>query len=94
MTKPGDSLTTNWEEKYEKEHKLRQEAEGELSIIKTTSVTNSPEMRAANEEINTLKNKIADLEEALKSKDINNIDNNKLISINSYDKLIKYRQFY
>jgi len=69
MTKPGDSLTTNWEEKYEKEHKLRQEAEGELSIIKTTSVTNSPEMRAANEEINTLKNKIADLEEALKSKD-------------------------
>ena len=32
--------------------------------------------------------------EALKGKDINNIDNNKLISINSYDKLIKYRQFY
>ena len=50
-------------------HKKVREAEGELSIIKTTSVTNSPEMRAANEEINTLKNKIADLEEALKSKD-------------------------
>ena len=32
--------------------------------------------------------------EALKLEDINNIDNNKLISINSYDKLIKYRQFY
>ncbi|MBA1339181.1 MAG: penicillin-binding protein 1A [Pelagibacterales bacterium] len=32
--------------------------------------------------------------EALKAKDINNIDNKKLISINSYDKLIKYRQFY
>ena len=32
--------------------------------------------------------------EALKTKDINNIENNKLISINSYDKLIKYRQFY
>ena len=32
--------------------------------------------------------------EALKFKDINNIDNNKLISIGSYDKLIKYRQFY
>ena len=32
--------------------------------------------------------------EALKAKDINNIGNNKLISINSYDKLIKYRQFY
>ena len=32
--------------------------------------------------------------EALKYKDINNIDNNKLISINTYDRLIKYRQFY
>ena len=32
--------------------------------------------------------------EALKIKDINNIDNNKLISINNYDKLVKYRQFY
>ena len=32
--------------------------------------------------------------EALKAKDVNNINNKKLISINSYDKLIKYRQFY
>ena len=32
--------------------------------------------------------------EALKYKDINNKENNQLISINSYDKLIKYRQFY
>ena len=32
--------------------------------------------------------------EALKVKDINNINNNKLISVGSYDKLIKYRQFY
>ncbi len=32
--------------------------------------------------------------EALKEKDINNFDNNKLISTNSYDKLVKYRQFY
>ena len=32
--------------------------------------------------------------EALKSGDINNLDNNKLISVDSYDKLIKYRQFY
>ena len=32
--------------------------------------------------------------EALKIKDINNIDNNKLMRINSYDKLIIYRQFY
>ena len=32
--------------------------------------------------------------EALKFKDINNIDNNDLISINSRDTLIKFRQFY
>ena len=32
--------------------------------------------------------------EALKDKDINNIDNNNLISINRYDTLIKFRQFY
>ena len=32
--------------------------------------------------------------EALKIKDINNIDNNNLISINGRDKLIKFRQFY
>ena len=30
---------------------------------------NSPEMKAAREEINTLKNKIADFEETLKSRD-------------------------
>ena len=32
--------------------------------------------------------------EALKIKDINNINNNDLISINSRDNLIKFRQFY
>ena len=32
--------------------------------------------------------------EALKAKDINNINNNKLITTSSYDKLIRYRQFY
>ena len=29
-----DQHKENWEEKYKKEHKLRQEAEGELTIIK------------------------------------------------------------
>ena len=48
MIKPGESPVSSWEEKYEKEHKLRQEAEGE---------------------INTLKNKIANFEETLKSRD-------------------------
>ena len=32
--------------------------------------------------------------EALKSRDINNIDNNNLISVNSRDKKVKFRQFY
>ena len=58
-----------WKELYEKEHKLRQEAENEMVLIKGITVTNSPELRAANNEINDLKNKIADLEETLKSKD-------------------------
>ena len=72
MTKPGDSQTkseTDWKELYEKEHKLRQEAENEMVLIKGITITNSPELRAANNEINDLKNKIADLEESLRSKD-------------------------
>ena len=58
-----------WKEKYEKEHKLRQEAENEMVLIKGITVTNSPELRAANNEINDLKNRIADLEESVRSKD-------------------------
>ena len=58
-----------WKEKYEKEHKLRQEAENEMVLIKGITITNSPELRAANNEINDLKNKIADLEETVRSKD-------------------------
>ena len=64
-----ESKKINWKEKYEKEHKLRQEAENEMVLIKGITVSNSPELRAANNEINDLKNKIADLEETVKSKD-------------------------
>ena len=83
MTKPGDSPATNWEEKYEKEHKLRQEVEGELTIVKTITIDSSPEMRDAKQKIEELQNstdrlrkensecynRIADLTETLNSKD-------------------------
>ncbi len=52
---------TEWKEKYEKEHKLRQEAEGELSIIKATTVLNSPEMREALRTIKNLENRLAEV---------------------------------
>ena len=58
-----------WKEMYQKEHKLRQEAENEMVLIKGITITNSPELRAAKKEINDLKNKIADLENTLESKD-------------------------
>ena len=67
MTKPGDSQTKKsihelvkefpdetyreLEEKYEKEHKLRQEAEGELTIVKTITIDSSPEMKDAKKKI-------------------------------------------
>ena len=59
----------DWKKMYEKEHKLRQEAEGELTIVKGISVHMSPEMRDADKEINNLKNDIANLKETLKSRD-------------------------
>ena len=73
---------TNWKEKYEKEHKLRQEAETETILVKGIGI-NSPEMKAAKQKIEELQkeidrikkennecyNRIADLTESLKSKD-------------------------
>ena len=71
-----------WKEKYEKEHKLRQEAETETILVKGIGI-NSPEMKAAKQKIEELQkeldrfkkennecyNRIADLTESLKSKD-------------------------
>ena len=71
-----------WKEKYEKEHKLRQEAETETILVKGIGM-NSPEMKAAKQQIKELQdsldrfkkenneryNRIADLTETLNSKD-------------------------
>ena len=65
---------------YEKEHKLRQEAEGELTILKGIETNRVKEAQARSwqlqdeldkvkKENNDLYNKIADLTESLKSKD-------------------------
>ena len=50
-----------WKDMYEKEHKLRQEVEGELTIVKTITVDSSPEMRDAKREITKLKKEICEL---------------------------------
>tara|TARA_R100001594_G_scaffold115811_1_gene150744 strand:- start:275 stop:577 length:303 start_codon:yes stop_codon:yes gene_type:complete len=69
------STMTEWKEKYEKERKLRQEVEGELSIIKATTVLNSPEMREA---IRTIKNLETRLAEVLSLEDSHQKLNGKL----------------
>ena len=51
----------NWEEMYKKEHKLRQEVEGELTIVKTITIDSSPEMREAKKEITELKKELCEL---------------------------------
>jgi len=53
----------NWEEMYKKEHKLRQEVEGELTIVKTITIDSSPEMREAKKENTKLKKEICELRE-------------------------------
>ena len=50
-----------WKDMYEKEHKLRQEAQGETTIVKGIGM-NSPEMKKAQA-------RIKELEEILRSKD-------------------------
>ena len=42
-------------EMWREEKKKRQEAEGELSIVKATTVYNSPEMRSIQKELNEVK---------------------------------------
>ena len=56
MRKDREDL--DWKIKYDKEHKLRQEAEGELTIVKGISVHMSPEMRDAQKKIKELQNSL------------------------------------
>ena len=46
-----------WKDMYEKEHKLRQEAEGETTIVKGIGA-NSPEMKALKLEVEALKQQL------------------------------------
>ena len=46
-----------WKDMYEKEHKLRLEAEGETHLVKAVGM-NSPEMKAANAQIKELQNSL------------------------------------
>ena len=50
-----------WKDMYEKEHKLRQEVEGELTIVKTITIDSSPEMRDSKIEKTKLKKEICEL---------------------------------
>ena len=49
-----------WKDMYEKEHKLRQEAEGETTIVKGIGI-NSPEMKALKQKNQELKKEICEL---------------------------------
>ena len=51
-----------WKEMYEKERKLRQEAEGETTIVKGIGI-NSPEMNALKQKNQELKKEICELRE-------------------------------
>ena len=55
MRKDREDLS--WKEKYNKEHKLRQEAETETILVKGIGM-NSPEMRKANAQIKELQNSL------------------------------------
>ena len=47
-----------WKDMYEKEHKLRQEAQGETTIVKGIGM-NSPEMKESQARIKELENSLA-----------------------------------
>ena len=52
-----DREVVDWQEKYNKERKLRQEAEGETTIVKGIG-QNSPEMKTLRSEVEALKQQL------------------------------------
>ena len=52
-----DREDSDWKDKYNKEHKLRQEAETETILVKGIGM-NSPEMRKANAQIKELQDSL------------------------------------
>ena len=68
VKKEADKLMMNKLKEIEELKTKVRNAETETALIKATGM-NSPEMKAAEEENNDLKNQIANLEEAVKSKD-------------------------
>ena len=50
-----DQIKESWKDKYDLEHRLRREAEGETTIVKAIGM-NSPEMKAAKQKIEELQN--------------------------------------
>ena len=68
VKKEADKLMMNKLKEIEELKTKVRNAETETALIKATGM-NSPEMKAAEEENNDLKNQIANLEESLRSKD-------------------------
>ena len=69
MTKPGDLPATNWEEKIKELKETLQVREDTLSDVLNENEKLKNNLDRTKKENNDLYNKIADLTEALKSKD-------------------------
>ena len=52
-----DQIKETWKDKYDLEHRLRREAEGETTIVKAIG-QNSPEMKAAKQKIEELQHEL------------------------------------
>jgi len=92
-----DQLKESWKDKYDLEHGLRQEAEGELTIIKGIGNT-SPEMKSLRSEVAALKQQLhTDRNEYQKNldrikKENNDLHNKVAALLDAVDPLEKMRR--